>query len=144
MANKGDIHLTVSETVMGTLSLLSLVYTGAATQPPLLSHPSFTLTIHHMRSQQMRSFSIGHEWWCTVSHITRGAVLGWVSKEFVIGMGILIGPLTLRKSVSDILISRFFSHIQNSNSILHTHTHTHTPPHCLVFWDSFTWTWCIP
>lgn len=58
MANKGDIHLDVSEAVMVALALLSLFLRpaprrcGTATQPPLPSpRPSAGGTIHHWKSR---------------------------------------------------------------------------------------------
>lgn len=116
MANKGDIHLAVSEIVMATLSLLSLVYVDAR-QPFSLHSPLIPpspgpfitgslgrwdrLTVgvngdvHSLLLARERPLWIG--------------VQGPASEEFVTGMDILIGPLTFRKTLPGILMSWFFS-----------------------------------
>lgn len=71
-----------------------------------LSSP-VTLTIHHRKSQQMSSFNSGCEWWCALALRWLG-VWSLVSKEFVSGMDILIGPLTFGKTPSGIKMSCLF------------------------------------
>lgn len=61
----------------------------------------------------MRSFNSGREWWCALSpsakeQSPRIGVHSLASKEFVTGTDILIGPLTFRKTLPDILTSCFF------------------------------------
>lgn len=85
-------------------------------------HPSFTFTIYHSNSQQMRSFNTGHECWCALSPSLKEEPLWFqvqsmASKEFVTGMDILIGSLTFGRTPSDNLMSQFFC-------LLHTHLTT--------------------
>lgn len=93
----------------------------------------------------MRSFNSGREWWCALSPSVkeeplRFGVQSLASKEFVTGTDILIGPLTFGKTLPDILMSRFFSPIQNSNSVLYTHLwqHLHTHHFHLLLSETFS------
>lgn len=92
----------------------------------------------------MRSFNSGREWWCALSPSVkeemRFGVQSLASKEFVTRTDILIGPLTFGKPLPDILMSRFFSPIQISNSVLYTHLwqHLHTHHFHLLLSQTFS------
>lgn len=112
----------------------------------LPSHPSLTLTIHHRKSQQMRSFNSGRERWCALSPSVkeeplRFGVQSLASKEFVTWMDILIGPLTFGKTLPDTLMSRFFpADPKLKLSPLHTPltTSSCTPFPPITVWDFFS------
>jgi len=89
---------------------------GYSASTPLSSFP-LLLSFITGKSQQMRSFNSRREWWCALSLLHVGAeplrfgVQSLASREFVTETDILIGPLTLGKTPSEISWwSGFFSH----------------------------------
>lgn len=94
----------------------------------------------------MRSFNSGREWWCVLTPSAkeeplRFGVQSLVSKEFVTGTDILIGPLTFGKSLPDISMSWFFSPLsktQTQSFYTRLWQHLHTRHFHLLLSETFS------
>lgn len=91
----------------------------------------------------MRSFNSGREWWCALSpsakeQSPRIGVHSLASKEFVTGTDILIGPLTFRKTLPDILTSCFFSPPSQTQSLTHNFDNIFIRTISTYYWDFFS------